>query len=209
MHMVTRLVILISCCVLAVGCSSRPTGTNSRFAVEPGGYEQAFDQTRDQLTDLGFRLDRVDARSGVLTTKPLSSGGLATPWDRHQSSLKSELADLAHTQQRVVRVTFVPESSLDRLPSDEPGSQIDVTPTARSLTEVSQDQALVGLVEVTIERLYRPYWRPSAVSVPSSSHTRDPSLRNRGMSGTFSVVTQRDHALEERLAGMVTKELQD
>jgi hypothetical protein len=207
--MITRLLILISCCTLAVGCSSRPQGTTSRFAVEAGGYERAFDQTREELSDLGFRLDRIDARAGVLTTKPLASGGLATPWDRQQTSLKSELADLAHPQQRVVRVTFVPASTIDELPSDEAGSQIFGTQAIESITQIAQTEPLVGVVEVTIERLYRPYWRLSTVSVSSSNHTRDPSLRSRGMSRSFSVVTQRDHALEEKLARRVSQELLD
>ncbi|PHQ82821.1 MAG: hypothetical protein COB69_00575 [Phycisphaera sp.] len=205
--MVTRLVILIWCCVFAVGCSSVPAGTSSRFIIEVGGYDAAFNQTRQELTSLGFILDRVDARAGVLTTKPLSSGGLATPWDRQQTSLNSEIADLAHKQKRVVRVTFVPESAVDRLPSDKAGSQIAGTQAVRSTIDVSQDERLVGVVVVTIERLYRPYWRPSTVSVSSSSHTRDPSLGSRGMYRSFSVVTQRDHALEEKLASRVRRGL--
>lgn len=206
--MITRLVILISCFTLAVGCSSRPSSTSSRFDVDAGRYAEAFDHTREELGDLGFELDRIDARAGVLTTKPLSSGGLATPWDRQQTSLKSEVADLAHPQQRVVRVTFVPASTIDRLPSDEAGSQISGDPQPEPMTELALNEPLVGVVEVTIERLYRPYWRPSAVSVSSSSYTRDPSLRARGMSRSFSVVTQRDHALEAKLASRVWRELQ-
>jgi len=207
--MILRYCILVLCCTAVIGCSSAPAGSSNRFGIEAGGYEQAFNQTRRELTGLGFRLDRVDARAGVLTTEPLSSGGLATPWDRSQTSFRSELADLAHRQQRVVRVVFVPKAGADRLPSDEAGLQIAGTQPARSITEISPGERLVGVVEVMIERLYQPYWRPSTVSVSSSSHTRDPSLGSRGMSRSFSVVTQRDHALEEKLASRVARGIQD
>lgn len=209
--MILRFITMVACTSLLVGCSSTPTqsGAGGRFVVEPGAYERAFDASRDKLAGLGFELERIDARAGVITSKPLSSGGLGTPWDRQQMSLKSEFADLAHAQQRSVRITFTPESEVDRLPSDEPGSQIGGGLLGVPLTERSQAERLVGEIEITIERQYQPYWRLSGVSVNYSSRAQDPTLRSRGMSRGFSVVTKRDSALERELASRIGSAIQE
>ena len=198
---------------LVSGCvSTRPvadvgrSGSN-RFAIPAGSYTDAFSATREVLLGLGLTLDRIDARAGVLTTKPNESGGLATPWDRVQSDLRGEIADAAHPQRRVVRVRFVPRSEVDVLPGDAPGLQIAGGPLPESLVARSEREDLVGLVRVTIEREYEPYWRPSAVDSGRSSHARDPSLRSRGMSRSFAVPVVRDAKLEQRIASEVGRAL--
>lgn len=202
---------MFACTLLLVGCSSAPTqsGEGGRFVVEPGAYESAFDASRDKLAGLGFDLERIDASAGVITTKPLASSGFGTPWDLQQMSMKSELADLAHAQQRSVRISFTPESEVDRLPSDEAGLQIGGGVLGAPIAERSQTERLVGEVEVTIERLYQPYWRLSGVSVNHSSRAQDPTLRSRGMSRGFSVVTKRDSALERELASRIGSAIQE
>ena len=208
-----RLIGVGVCAVLVSGCAStRPAGggglaVSNRIEIAPGSYDEAFGAAREALIGLGFVLDRVDARAGVLTTRPNESGGLATPWDRVQSDLRGEVADFVHPQRRVVRVRFVPLAEADRLPSDAPGLQIAGTPPPESLVKVSEREPLVGQVRVTIERTYEPYWRPSAVDSGRSSHTRDPSLRSRGMSRAFSVPVGRDAKLEERIAASVGRSL--
>ncbi|GAB5496517.1 MAG: hypothetical protein Phyf2KO_15970 [Phycisphaerales bacterium] len=209
--MTLRFLIMVACTLLLVGCSStlKQSGEGGRFVVEPGAYASAFDASRDKLAGLGFELERIDAHAGVLTTKPLASGGLGTPWDRQQMTLKSEIADLAHAQQRLVRITFVPESEIDRLPSDSAGSQIGGGVLNIPVAELSQTERLIGEVEVTIERLYKPYWRLSGVSVNHSSRAQDPTLRSKGMSREFYVVTRRDSALESELASRIGSAIQD
>lgn len=191
--------------LLLGGCASRPAtdGQGGRFVVEPGNYEAAFDVARDKLAGLGFTLNRIDARAGVLTTMPLASGGLGTPWDRHQMTFKAEVADLAHAQQRSVRITFIPASEIDHLPSDEARSQIEGGELKAPIVDRAETERLVGQVQVTIERLYEPYWRLSGVSVRHSSRATDPTLRSRGMTRGFSVVTQRDSELERELANRI------
>ncbi len=192
-----------------IGCASGPvvSGEGGRFETKPGRYAQAFDIARDELAGMGFTIDRVDAYAGVISTKPKSSGGLATPWDREQASLKSEVADLFHPQQRLVRISFVPASGIDRIPTDEPVTQITGEGAPISIAEASQSEPVVGLVEVMIERVYKPYKRVSRVHVLSTNHTRDPTLRARGMERSFTVITQRDHALEEKLASRIASRL--
>ena len=210
MAMLTRsLTLLVALCTL-VGCATRGpalSGTGGRFTAEPGTYDAAFDIARDELVGMGFTIDRVDAYSGVISTKPKSSAGIATPWDREQASLKSEVADLAHPQQRTVRISFRPASEIDRIPSDEPITQITGEGAPRSIAETSETTELVGVVEVSIERVYRPYKRVSTVHPVGVSRTRDPGLADRGMSSSFTVIAQRDHALEARLAARIGSRL--
>lgn len=205
MAMLTRsLTLLFALCTL-VGCASGPahSGTGGRFVTEPVQYDAAFDIARDELAGMGFTIDRVDAYSGVITTQAKASGGLATPWDREQASLQSELADLAHPQQRLVRISFMPKDEADRIPGDQPVTQITGEGAPRSIAEVSQVEPLVGVVEVTIQRVYQPHKRVSTVNVLITTQTRDPTLRSRGMHREFAVTTQRDHALEEKLAARI------
>ena len=208
--MPTRLVLLLSLACVLTGCASRgstASGAGGKFIAEPGQYAAAFDIARDELAGMGFAINRVDAYSGIISTRPKASGGLATPWDREQASFQSEIADLMHPQQRLVRISFIPETSLRHIPTDEPVTQITGEGSPISIEETSRTEPLVGVVEVMIERVYRPYTRVSRVNVLSTSQTRDPSLKSRGMERSFTVVTQRDHALEDKLASRIASRL--
>jgi len=214
MTMLTRTLLFLALCLTLtgslVGCASRTqpvSGAGGRFLAEPGTYDAAFDIARDELIALGFTIDRVDAYSGVISTKPKASAGLATPWDREQSALKGEIADLAHPQQRTIRISFRPASEVDQMPSDEPITQITGEGAPRSVAEASLADPLVGLVEVSIERVYRPYRRVSPVHPVGVTRTRDPALAARAMSTSFTVITKRDHALESRLASRIGSRL--
>ena len=70
--------LLISVLVLSGCATSRP----AEFATAPGGYAAAFDAAREVLREFRFELERVDARSGIITTRPKATAGLATLWDR-------------------------------------------------------------------------------------------------------------------------------
>jgi len=63
----------------AVGCAS----TKNQIAdlrLDSDQYEAVFDATLAALRESGFRLDRVDRRFGVITTKPLEAGSILEPW---------------------------------------------------------------------------------------------------------------------------------
>ena len=116
------------------GCAS-PRAEQGRFVVEAGAYEAAFDASRQTLVDMGYTLDRVDARAGVLTTQ-------------------SRPASLMHPDRVSVRVEFWPRSQFGRLPSDRSRSQIDTGPSPdRPGGVLLQDPALeeqVGSREVVV-----------------------------------------------------------
>ncbi len=172
------------------GCATeRPT----TMTVTPAAYQSTFDATRDALRDHGFTLDRVDARFGVITTKPRESAGLATPWSNDQSTLYQEWDDLLNRNERSVRVTFEPEAN-DTEP--QPEGFLDL----RDATE-----PLTMRVRVVVSRRYRPGWRVETTAVRLSTYQIDPALSPRGMRPTYAVPFSED----ERLAARLLKRVQD
>ncbi len=140
-------------------------------AFEPDAYPRAFDAARDALTGLRFTLDRVDAARGVITTLPKRTAGLASPWDREQSSLGDEGRDLMHQHERVATVVFEPAEAPEMVS-----------------------------VAVTIYRVRRPNWRVETDAIRRSSHAVNPIARRAGDEPEFREPVSADPALAARIA---------
>lgn len=167
---------------LAPGCASSPGPSAFRVADEE--YARAFNATRDELTRMGFELERIDARGGVIETRPKQTAGLATPWDTEQSTLGQNWEDFTNDQRRVVRVTFAPA-----------GAQPDqASPTGR---EVS--------VEVTLYRLRVPGQRIETEAIRLSRRSIDEQELASGRAGLYLTPIGRDTRLESRLAAGIQK----
>ncbi len=186
-------VIVLASLVVLAGCSAPPKNQGTA-AVAPGRYDAAFDHARETLVGLGFTLDRVDASAGVLTTEPLDGRGLAAPWERQQASRAGEIADAVHPQSRIVRIEFLPAESLHAVPSDLGRDQIT---SVGPLRRVDASSPLAARVTVLIERTYRPGMRPQVTDVLRSRRAFDPEF---DAGREFSVVVQRDAALENAIA---------
>lgn len=175
---------------LIAGCSSA-IKRDSKVKVGGGRYSAAFDAARESLIARRFELDRVDARAGVITTKPKSTSGVATPWDTEQSNFDQEVEDLFNRQQRLVRITFEPVGAGDSPPED--------------LRTVPGD--LTARVEVVVERLHRPGWQIQPESVRFSSTAQDPAMGPRGMWPTYAVPFSQDPDFASRLAAEIERRL--
>jgi hypothetical protein len=171
--------------VLLGGCAAEPSAP-AEILVMPGGYAEAFEAAKGAVLEGGFELDRVDARGGVISSRPKGTGGLATPWDTEQTTLEQELEDLANQQMRVVRITFWPE-----------GEDVQMSPEGDLRDE---DRALRARVEVSVQRVHRPGWRIETTSVQQSRRWRDPDMGRRGLSGRYVVPFALDMHLAHRLA---------
>jgi hypothetical protein len=179
-----RLLTLIAIATLLAGCaSSQPAPAT--FHVPAGQYADVFDAARDTLRAMRFELDRVDARAGVITTRPKHSAGFAAPWDREQSTLTQEWEDLANEQYRTVRILF------ERVDPADPTTAAQTTTDLRSFAG-----DLAGTVTIVIERKSRPLWHVDTTSVRLSSFARDPLGGGRRV----LVPIARDQRLEGRLA---------
>jgi hypothetical protein len=189
--------------LLVAGCSSEGPTT---FEIAPSEYDVAFKQTREVLRDWHFNVDRVDAASGVITTRPKFSAGLATPWVSQQSSLTEEWEDFANRQERRVRVTFEPKSLADSAESPQGTGGLVGSP----FVDVRQSgEPVIARVEVTVDRVQLPGWQPQTKSIRRSGRTRDPALEDRGMWPEYRVPDRQDPDLAARLVREITERVQE
>lgn len=180
-----RLLAFLPLLLLAACTASGPP----TFSVPPGRYAAAFDAARDELRDRHFLLERVDAGSGVITTRDKHTAGLATPWDGEQSTVGQEFEDLLNHQQRRVRVTFEPQAPA---PDNAPPSPLG-------------ESGAVGRVEVILYRTQSPGLRPSSKSINLTTTTIDPAQRNQGIASQYQVPTSQD----SRLAARIARDIED
>lgn len=157
--------------VILTGCATAPPESARADAdFRADDYPALFDAAREVLSDYQFTLDRIDAARGVITTAPKRTAGLATPWDREQSTARQEFEDLAHQHDRVARITFEP--------ADRP-------------TRVA--------VEVVVHRVHRPNWRIETDALRQSTHAVDPIAVRAGQPGEFREPVAEDRDLARRL----------
>jgi hypothetical protein len=180
-------------------CTSTVDGPRE-FTVAPGEYGAAFAATSEALRELDFELERIDAASGVITTKPHFAPGFLEPWDQTQSGLDDEWEDALNMQAREVRVTFTPAAEIA---AEADGMQAtDATiPDLRAA-----EGEIVGSVWVTLYRQQRAGRRLDSESVGRSTFYTDPDLGARAGS-RYMVPLRRDQRLESRLAARIRESL--
>lgn len=190
-----------------VGCagSGRP-----EFRVAADDYTLTFDAARDVLADYRFMLSRVDARAGVITTTPKTTGGLFTPWDTEQSKLSQEWEDTLNKQRRRVEITFTPAAAAPADPAADAGVIADARrteiaisgarPLATDLIETPQET--VARVVVVVERIHTYGVRPNTRSVYLTTGTTDPTLP---FPSSFEEAISDDPPLAERLARQIER----
>jgi hypothetical protein len=191
----TRIVTLIlGLCLIGapLGCAKKREPLSAQAQVVAGEYGVAFEAAKDELRRLGFSLDRIDARAGVITTQPKTSAGWATPWERVESTARQETDDLIHRQRRIVTVSFSPVSE---------GVQSSSEDLRRWTGPFRVD------VRVAVERVYRFGMQLQPVSIRLSSVATDPDLRRRGAQPGLAVVSDNDEWLAGRIAGRIQREL--
>lgn len=174
------------------GCGS-PGPMRSTVDLAPGQYAEAFDASRAVLGEMGFAVDRVDARAGVVSTQLRATAGLATPWDPQQTGLGDEFVDLVAAHARSVRVTFEPTGLAD---PDAP------QPVDRATADVAidPDGPLVMRVHAVVWQTQRPGRRIETESIRRSGRWVDPALIARRMQPTYTVPVHGDPDLAARIA---------
>jgi hypothetical protein len=156
--------------------------------VNAGSYPEAFDAVKDELRRLGFRLDRVDARAGVITTQPLDSAGFATPWMQVESSGRQEVEGYLHRQRRRVEASFTTDGGPDDLRLAE--GDLGVT------------------IRVYEDRVYRHGVQLHPTSVRLANVSRDPALEAIGAQPSFAAPLGQDERLARRIADRLRDRLE-
>lgn len=193
MGMKTNLIGMLVVAVLGLGaggCASVQSADDAHvlgdgvglIAIEGASYDEVFAATREVLSGFRFGINRVDASRGVITTFPKHTAGLASIWDREQSTLGQEVEDLTNQQERVIRVVFEPR--------DE-GAGVGV--------------GVRGRVEVTVLRVHRPHWRVEPESIRFSTHARSRDVDGRVEAREFREPIGQDVALAKRVASEIAR----
>jgi len=159
-----RAVIPIAACLLAACATPRTTPTTGTTPTS-----RTFNAARNTLLDYGFRLDRVDAQAGVITTQPRTSAGLLAPWRADQGDAFDQTRELLSREGRTVRV--------------------QVTTDDAGLADAS--------VVVAVSRTQRPGVRPQSKAIALTSQAYDPALAERAWS--YEAPIRRDERLEREL----------
>lgn len=161
--------------------------TRDGLVVRAIDYPAAFEAAKQELLRLGFDLERVDARHGVIATDPKETAGLASIWDKEQSTILDEVGDMLHRHERVVRVVFVPAD----------GSEVSAIDGVEGV--LAREAPVEMRVDAVVFRVHRPGWRINTVNVRGSTRSFDPALAGRAMLPRYEVGQRRDGALADRV----------
>ncbi|MFG0326521.1 MAG: hypothetical protein ACF8SC_04535 [Phycisphaerales bacterium JB037] len=186
---------------LAAGCASRDPRPVT-FTVASGRYADAIDAATRVLSDRGYEVERIDARNGVVTSRPKPTTGLLTPFDDDQSGAGDEWQDFVNVQRRTVRIVFEAPGV-----ADEPGPSAPAAPVEPPPSVASSEGPWVGRIEVVVERRHRPNRRIEPESIRRSTRFGDPELASRGMAPEYFVAIRQDPALAGRLARAIEDRL--
>jgi hypothetical protein len=183
--------------LLALGLlpACTPANIAPTFDISQGDYARAFDASIDTLREYRFKVDRVDASAGVITSFPKSTSGLATPWDIEQSTPTQEVEDFLAYNSRVVRITFEPKASSGKVSPPEPGP-----------TDFDAG-TMVGRVDVVIQRRYVRGWQVSPAAILQSDFTTDTVGSARGEPQQYDAPLTRDERLAARFASRIRNRL--
>jgi len=177
-----RTALLLMMLGVLAGCR---TGTVTSLPVEPGGYADAFTGVTEVLRAQGYELERVDARAGIITTRPLASSGVWTPWITSERTARDEIESSLHRQRRLAEVRFL-------------GTQGDfrLTPDPLRLE-----------VRVSVERVYQPGVRVTPASVRLRHVSEDPGLDLPRDEPVFAVSMRSDQAAAAYLTGLLAERM--
>lgn len=179
---------ILGALALLIGCTSKAPVAEVRFSGEE--YAQVFQDAKDVLRRAQFELDRVDARAGVITTRPKPSAGLATPWIRQSSGLKGSISGFLHRERRVARIRFEPI---------EASSETTIGETDPLLDLRAYEGEVEATIEVEIQRVEPSEQRFSPQSIRLQSYVIDATPGSESASAGPGYVSRPDEALSERL----------
>jgi len=148
-----RIVMLLLVVFALTGCtgSPKPAPGSNAFEIEASAYTGVFRQAKRVLRDANFTLDRVDARHGIITTKPRPSVGFLTPWLGHHKNFEQSCFGIVNREQRIASVTFMPTGN---------DGSVDIR---------FYEGTLTVQIDVHVERIEQPGRRHDASGIMYSS----------------------------------------
>lgn len=176
-----RCLLVLFLLAFLAGCARQVTAPP--LALMSDEYDRAFDTAVDVLRDARFTIDRVDRRSGVITTEARVSSTIVEPWRPDNATLGMSVDSTLNYQRRVVRVQFTDVDAAE----------------ASDLTALPGGKPLGLAVTCTIERAHRPNRRVETAALARSSQAVDPQLQERGIGLLFWQPVGRDPNWEQTI----------
>jgi hypothetical protein len=99
-------VILVAALMWVAGCGAGGPVQGTRTDCLPVEQACAMQAARDVVVKMGFRVDKFDVESGVLTTRPLSGAQYFELWRSDNADGYDSAEANLHSIQRVVQMTF-------------------------------------------------------------------------------------------------------
>lgn len=138
------------------------------LAVEPEGYQPAFDAAIEAARERGMPPLVRDRRAGVIETNAQIAGSVLEPWRWDNASLGQTIENTVAFARRRCRFEFVEENGVSAPSAGSDGSRIPEGPLV-DLTKTSRP--LVLQVSVFVERAYSP-------GIRRGTWTRSQTTRN-------------------------------
>lgn len=190
MRMLSLVTVLLCVAMLFGGCSSTPPAS-TQFTVPSGRYAECFDAARDVLTARDYRLNRVDASGGVITTHPAGYVGALAPWNARRASMYESIEETLNQHARVATVRFTPATP--------PGTASEAVPNKGDLRGYSGE--LIVEVVVSVERASIPGTRVDSGAIGLSTVASNPLPGVRHLWPRYSVPMRND----EKVAGEIVE----
>lgn len=189
------------------GCATAPTPAPlaaATFVVQAEDYPAAFEAAKAELADRRFELERVDARAGVILSRPRTGAGVLTPWKLRSGGRLAE--DTLNAQTRTVEVRFEPAEELDTPPT----GVADALASPRPPLPPGQARgSVVVSVRVLISRRVTPTRRLEPTAIRSSSASGNPKLFRRGLGTTYNAPRDLDAQAATALSRSIRRRLAD
>lgn len=161
-------------------------------SVTAGDFEAAWASADAVARQLLFTPDRVDPRSGVLTTEPLVSSQFFEPWRQDLQTAEDTARSSIALHRRTVRFEF---SRLE-------DGRYEITPKALVERYAQAERRVTSVV------LYRSAFRSGRITEETPFGTRETD-RGINLPRKYWYAVGRDEALERRLAAELERKLTD
>lgn len=100
--------LLIACVVMLTGCAgTQRHETVEQIRIKNKDILEAMEIAEDVLTEMHFTIDKADAESGYIRTRPLSGGQFFEFWRCDNIGADSSLASNLHTIRRTVELEVI------------------------------------------------------------------------------------------------------
>ena len=189
----------------SAGCASPPpSGASGTTEIHATEYHRVFDAAVRVLREEGMRVDRQDARFGVITTVPHGSPTMWEPWRSGNRSLGQALDSTVNDQRRRTTVSLTPQADSQEARADtHEGIQVV------GMTGAEAPTAYLLRVDVQVERHAAPvhYITQSMAgnAVMRSLRATPEELKRRNIAGRYWQPLGRDVALEGRLVAAIIR----